>query len=136
MTVDNVTLWRRLSAQAMKDPGAVLPPRSRALARHEGGHAAAAVALGGVLIGITLSIDGGGECTAAIPIGSRADDAQWAQAVFLWAGPLAAGTLAGAYTDLAKIRALGRRYLVDRGKYSAFTAARLIVERKMTTARP
>lgn len=125
---DNAAYFHQLAKRARKHPAAVLPAGSRELALHEGGHVAAALALGG-------RVDRLGEryCTATIHVGTRPDDVAWASAVFLWAGALAAGTLAGAYDDLAAIKALGRCYLVDRDDCSAFAGARLIIGRHKAT---
>jgi len=124
IAIDNAAYFHRLAKRARKHPAAGLLSGSPQLARHEAGHAAAAVALGGTVLDLSERY-----CLAALKVGSRGDDAQWVKAVFWWAGCLAAGTLAGAYDDLVSIKALGRQYLTGRDEYSAFHAARLIVNR-------
>lgn len=132
---DNRALWRRMSAEVMALPDdASLSDRPELLARHEAGHAAAMVALGGTLIRIAFGDpDGVTGCaahtTGTVKVGDAPDDFEWGAAVVKWAAPLAAGTLAGASGDLTAIRDLGRPYLVDRDASSAFAGARFIVER-------
>jgi hypothetical protein len=126
--------WKWLEKRVRKDRYPTLAPGTRAICLHEAGHAIGAIATGGRALHIRMGATPDGDpttahCQTAIKQCPGGDDAQWAEAVVHWSGPLACDSLAGSWFDLTKVRELGKQYLVDRSEYSAFAAARLLVDR-------
>jgi len=53
---------------------------------HEAGHAVAAMALGGVVVGMSIGDDGSGDIRVALPEGRLGEQPDWASAVYQLAG--------------------------------------------------
>jgi hypothetical protein len=138
----NRAVFDVMATEAVADVAARRISSREEAARHEAGHAVAAIVICRLVPGVNLlpastnlSLNPRGDLTPEhrhrrlgwTQPAARATTFRYAMAVTLWAGSLAEGSLRGAVSDLRYIKQAGPAYLIDRGPDSAFSVARELV---------